>query len=73
MNNKATLSKYWVQTINSLLDRLKMDNIDPDTFSTLLVQDTDGIFNLTVICTDKMLVLHSEDGTSKITGGWKEF
>ena len=40
MNNKEKLSKYWVHSINSLLGKLKLDKINPETFTNLMVQNT---------------------------------
>ena len=73
MSNKEAISKYWVHSINTLLNRMEIDTINPDTFTNLMVQNTEDILILTVICTEKMLVLHLDNSTSKITGGWKEF
>lgn len=74
MDNKEKLSKYWVHSINSLLGKLKLDKINPETFTNLMVQNTEEILTITVICTEKMLVLHlDEKNNQKITGGWKEF
>lgn len=73
MNNKEKLSKYWVHSINSLLGKLKLDKINPDTFTNLMVQNTEEILTITVICTEKMLVLNLNEKTQKVTGGWKEF
>lgn len=73
MDNKEKLSKYWVHSINSLLGKLKLDKINPDTFTNLMVQNTSEILTITVICTEKMLVLNLNEKTQKVTGGWKEF
>jgi len=73
MDNKEKLSKYWVHSINSLLGKLKLDKINPDTFTNLMVQNTEEILTITVICTEKMLVLNLNEKTQKVTGGWKEF
>ena len=70
---KDSLSKYWVQTINRLLTKLELENITPEEFKTVIVQDTDDLLTITVICTGKMLVLALNDKTSKLTGGWKHF
>ena len=73
MDKKEKLSKYWVHSINSLLGKLKIDKINPDTFTNLMVQNTEEILTITVICTEKMLVLNLNEKTQKVTGGWKEF
>ena len=73
MDNKEKLSKYGVHSINSLLGKLKLDKINPDTFTNLMVQNTEEILTITVICTEKMLVLNLNEKTQKVTGGWKEF
>lgn len=73
MDNKEKLSKYWVHSINSLLGKLKLDKINPYTFTNLMVQNTEEILTITVICTEKMLVLNLNEKTQKVTGGWKEF
>lgn len=73
MDTKEKLSKYWVHSINSLLGKLKLDKINPDTFTNLMVQNTEEILTITVICTEKMLVLNLNEKTQKVTGGWKEF
>ena len=73
MDNKEKLSKYWVHSINSLLGKLKLDKINTDTFTNLMVQNTEEILTITVICTEKMLVLNLNEKTQKVTGGWKEF
>lgn len=73
MDIKEKLSKYWVHSINSLLGKLKLDKINPDTFTNLMVQNTEEILTITVICTEKMLVLNLNEKTQKVTGGWKEF
>lgn len=73
MNNKEKLSKYWVTSINSLLGKLNLDKINPETFTNLMVQNTSDILTITVICTEKMLVLNLNEKTQKVTGGWKEF
>lgn len=73
MDNKEKLSNYWVHSINSLLGKLKLDKINPDTFTNLMVQNTEEILTITVICTEKMLVLNLNEKTQKVTGGWKEF
>ena len=43
MDTKEKLSKYWVHGINSLLGKLKLDKINPDTFTNLMVQNTEEI------------------------------
>ena len=73
MDNKEKLSKYWVHSINSLLGKLKLDKINPETFTNLMVQNTEEILTITVICTEKMLVLNLNEKTQKVTGGWKHF
>lgn len=73
MDTKEKLSKYWVHSINSLLGKLKLDKINPETFTNLMVQNTEEILTITVICTEKMLVLNLNNKTQKVTGGWKEF
>lgn len=73
MDTKEKLSKYWVYSINRLLGKLKMDKINPETFTNLMVQNTEEILTITVICTEKMLVLNLNEKTKKVTGGWKEF
>ena len=73
MDTKEKLSKYWVHSINSLLGKLKLDKINSDTFTNLMVQNTEEILTITVICTEKMLVLNLNEKTQKVTGGWKEF
>ena len=73
MDTKEKLSKYWVHSINSLLGKLKLDKINPDTFTNLMVQNTEEILTITVICTEKMLVLNLNEKTQKVTGGWKGF
>lgn len=73
MDTKEKLSKYWVHSINSLLGKLKLDKINPETFTNLMVQNTAEILTITVICTEKMLVLNLNNETQKVTGGWKEF
>lgn len=73
MNSKEKLSKYWINSINQLLKGLKLDTINPKTFTNLMVQNTDEILTITVICTEKMLVLHLDENSQKVTGGWKHF
>lgn len=73
MNSKEKLSKYWISSINQLLKGLKLDTINPKTFTNLMVQNTDEILTITVICTEKMLVLHLDENSQKVTGGWKHF
>ena len=73
MDNKEKVSKYWVHSTNSLLGKLKLDKINTDTFTNLMVQNTEEILTITVICTEKMLVLNLNEKTQKVTGGWKEF
>lgn len=73
MNNKQRLSKYWINSINQLLKGLKLDTINPKTFTNLMVQNTEEILTITVICTEKMLVLHLDENSQKVTGGWKDF
>lgn len=73
MNSKQKLSKYWINSINQLLKGLKLDTINPKTFTNLMVQNTEEILTITVICTEKMLVLHLDENSQKVTGGWKDF
>ena len=73
MNSKEKLSKYWISSINQLLKGLKLDTINPKTFTNLMVQNTEEILTITVICTEKMLVLHLDENSQKVTGGWKHF
>ena len=73
MDTKEKLSKYWVHGINSLLGKLKLDKINPETFTNLMVQNPAEILTITVICTEKILVLNLNNETQKVTGGWKEF
>lgn len=73
MKTKDKLSNYWVSKINQLLKGLNLDTIKPENFSNLMVQNTEDILTITVICTDKMLVLHLDETNSKLTGGWKHF
>lgn len=73
MNSKQRLSKYWINSINQLLKGLKLDTINPKTFTNLMVQNTEEILTITVICTEKMLVLHLDENSQKVTGGWKDF
>ena len=73
MKTKDKLSNYWVSKINQLLKGLNLDTIKPENFSNLMVQNTEEILTITVICTEKMLVLNLNEKTQKATGGWKEF
>lgn len=73
MNSKQRLSKYWINSINQLLKGLKLDTINPKTFTNLMVQNTEEILTITVICTEKMLVLRLDENSQKVTGGWKDF
>lgn len=73
MKTKDKLSNYWVSKINQLLKGLNLDTIKPENFSNLMVQNTEEILTITVICTEKMLVLNLNEKTQKVTGGWKEF
>ena len=70
---KDTISNFWVSSVNKLLTNLKLETITPEEFTTVIVQDTDDILNITVICTGKILVLNLNDSTQKFTGGWKHF
>lgn len=72
-NTKDKLNEYWVISINRLLKKFKLEPIKPEEFTTLIVQTTDDILNITVICTGKMLVLCLNQATQKLTGGWKQF
>ena len=73
MKTKDKLSNYWVSKINQLLKGLNLDTIKPENFSNLMVQNTEEILTITVICTEKILVLNLNNETQKVTGGWKEF
>ena len=72
-NAKDRLSEYWVHTINRLLQKLKLEPITPEEFTTVIVQNTDEVLNISVICTGKLLVLCFNQATQKLTGGWKQF
>lgn len=70
MDTHQLVSKYWIESTNRLLSKLGIDTIQPEEFTNLIVHTTDDhITNITVICTNKMLVI-SVNG-NKITGGWK--
>ena len=72
-NTKSKINEYWVISINRLLKKLQLETITPEEFSTVIVQNTDDILNLTVICTGKILVISLNEATKKLTGGWKHF
>lgn len=72
-NTKNKLSEYWVHTINRLLKKLNLELITPEEFTTVIVQNTDDVLNISVICTGKLLVLCFNQATQKLTGGWKQF
>ena len=70
---KDTINEYWVNSVNKLLTNLKLETITSEEFNTVIVQNTDDILNITVICTGKILVLSLNENTKKFTGGWKHF
>ena len=70
---KDTISNFWVSSVNKLLTNLKLETITPEEFNTVIVQNTEDILTITVICTGKMLVLALNETTSTFTGGWKHF
>lgn len=70
---KDTISNFWVSSVNKLLTNLKLETITPEEFNTVIVQNTEDILTITVICTGKMLVLALNEKTSKFTGGWKHY
>ena len=72
-NTKDKINEYWVITINRLLQKLNLETITPEEFTTVIVQNNTEVLNISVICTSKMLVLSLNQATQKLTGGWKQF
>ena len=48
---KDTISNFWVSSVNKLLTNLKLETITPEEFNTVIVQNTEDILTITVICT----------------------
>ena len=72
-STKSKINEYWVISINRFLKKLQLETITPEEFNTVIVQNTDDILNLTVICTGKILVISLNEATKKLTGGWKHY
>ena len=71
-NPKDTIVNFWVSSTNKLLENLKLETIKPDELVNLSVQNTEEILTITVVCTNKILVLSLNEITKKFTGGWKQ-
>lgn len=68
---KDQIGNYWVNSLNNLLSKLNLETLTLDEFNSLIVQNTDDKFNITVLCDKKTLVLNLDDQLKKMSGGWK--
>lgn len=72
-NPKETITRYWVTSLNNILQKLQLETIQPEEFINLVVQNQLDTVSIIVLCTDKTLVLNLDDNNKKLSGGWKHF
>ena len=72
-NPKETFTRYWVSSLNNLLQKLQLETIQPDDFINLVVQNQLDTVSIIVLCTNKALVLNLDSSNKKLSGGWKQF
>ena len=72
-NPKETFTRYWVTSLNNLLQKLQLETIQPEEFINLVVQNQLDTVSIIVLCTDKTLVLNLDDNNKKLSGGWHNF
>ena len=70
---KDTISNFWIDNINQLLSKLKVESIDREDFLSLSVINTEELLTINVNCKSKTLVLALDDSTKKLSGGWKHY